>query len=151
MPHQLSRSTFAHLVILFAGIALIAGFVIAPATIRAAGPGDCPNDSKLLNGGPTLVSGDGAGTWWGLIQDGFKAAGLDTVQEQIDYLNGIFGTNYSDLNSLKELNLRQVSAWDENGNGYICAFDLRGRRASLRDPYSQYTFLGIADDKVAKK
>ena len=33
-------------------------------TIR--GTGGCPKDSKLLNGGPTSVFGEGAGTWWGL-------------------------------------------------------------------------------------
>ena len=138
---------------LFVGVALLAGFISTPATIRAAGPGDCPNDSKLLNGGPTLVFGEGPGTWWGLIQKGFTAAGapLDTEQERIDYLNGIFGINYNDLNSLKNFNLQQVAMWDKNGNGYVCAFDLRGTRAYLRDPLSQFTFLGIGDDKVAKK
>ena len=151
MPSQSHFIKGYTIMVVVVGLALVGGALLAPAHVRAAGPGDCPNDSKLLNGGPTLVFGDGAGTWWGLIQDGFKAAGLDTVQEQIDYLNGLFGTNYNDLNSLKELNLRQVNTWDENGNGYVCAFDLRGRRANLRDPYSQDTFLGIADDKLAKK
>jgi len=146
--HVIRNYTF---IVVFVGLGLVAGALLAPAHVRAAGPGDCPNDSKLLNGGPTRVFGDAAGTWWALIQVGFKAAGLDTVQEQIDYLNGLFGTNYSDINLLKDFNLQQVSTWDENGNGYVCAFDLRGRRANLRDPYSQYTFLGIADDKIAKK
>ena len=152
MPEQ-SRSTTSFIITLFVVVALISGFLIGPATIRAAGPGDCPNDSKLLNGGPTLVYGEGPGTWWDLILKGFAAAGagLDTEQEQIDYLNGLFGTAYRDLASLKAENLRQVATWDENGNGYVCAFDLRGKRAFLRDPFSQYTFLGIADDKVAKK
>ena len=147
------RSSTGYIAMLFVGVALISGFLIRPATIRAAGPGDCPNDSKLLNSGPTLVFGEGPGTWWGLIQAGFAAAGaaLDTEQEQIDYLNGIFGTNYGDLNSLKTFNLQQVATWDKNGNGYVCAFDLRGTRAYLRDPLSQFTFLGIGDDKVAKK
>ena len=66
-------------------------------------------------------------------------------------MNGIFGINYNDLNSLKNFNLQQVATWDKNGNGYVCAFDLRGTRAYLRDPLSQFTFLGIGDDKVAKK
>ena len=151
MPHQQSRSSIGYIVMLFVGVALIAGFMTTPATTRAAGPGDCPNDSKLLNGGPTLVFGEGPGTWWGLIQGGFAAAGLDTEQEQIDYLNGLFGTNYRDLKSLKDFNLQQVAAWDENGNGYVCAFDLRGTRAHFRDPFSQFTYFGIGDDKVAKK
>jgi hypothetical protein len=151
MPRQ------PHVIKCYAIIAFVIGFAFLTGTVgaptSAAGPGDCPNDSKLLNGGPTLVFGEGPGTWWGLIQQGFAAAGagLDTEQEQIDYLNGLFGTNYSDLKSLKDLNLQQVAAWDENGNGYVCAFDLRGTRAYLRDPFSQFTFLGIADDKVAKK
>jgi len=154
MPQQPSRSTTSFIIIVFVGVALTAGFLIKPATVRAAGPGDCPNDSKLLNGGPTRVFGEGPGTWWGLILDGFTAAGpaLDTEQEQISYLNGLFDTNYGDLTSLKNFNLQLVSAgWDTNGNGYVCAFDLRGTRAFLRDPLSQFTFFGITDDKVAKK
>ena len=151
MTHQPSRSTTNYIVMIFVGVLLVAGLLIAPANIRAAGPGACPSDSKLLNGGATLVFGEGRGTWWGLIQDGVKAAGLDLVSEQIDYLNWLFSTNYSDLNSLKDFNLRQVSAWDENGNGYVCAFDLRGTRAHFRDPLSEFTYYGITDDRIAKK
>ena len=151
MPRHSHHVTGYPIALVIVGLTFVAGSPIAPAQIRAAGPGVCQSDSKLLNGGPTLVFGEGAGTWWGLIQDGFKAAGLDTVQEQIDYLNGLFGTNYNDLNSLKTLNLQQVNAWDENGNGYVCAFDLRGTRAHFRDPYSQFTYYGINDDKVTKK
>ena len=149
---RLSRDISSIFTILVA-TTLTAGVLMTP-TPASGAPGACPSDSKLLNDGPTALSGDGPGTWWGLVLDGFAAAGpaLDEEKEQIAYLNGLFGTNFSDLNSLKEYNLQQVrSAWDQNGNGYVCAFELRGTRAFLRDPLSQFTFFGITDDRVAKK
>ena len=52
--------------------ALVVGVMLASVAVRAQSgePGRCPNDSKLLNGGPTLVFGEGPGTWWGLVIDG---------------------------------------------------------------------------------
>ena len=152
MSQQPARTITGSTIAIFIAVVFTIGAFV-PVQVDAA-PGACPSDSKLLNAGPTLVFGEGSGTWWGLIQDGFAAAGaaLDTEQEQIDYLNGLFGTNYGDLKSLKDFNLQQVSAtWDQNGNGYVCAFDLRGTRAFLRDPLSQFTFFGVTDDRVSKK
>lgn len=46
------------------GAALIIGAVVLTAApVTALSPGSCPSDSKLLNGGPTLVNGEGPGTW----------------------------------------------------------------------------------------
>jgi hypothetical protein len=137
-------------------IALLAAALLATVALRAspvmASPGTCPSDAKLLNGGPTSVLGDGPGTWWGLITAGLAAAGFDTEQEQIDYLNAVFDTTYDSLAALKAHNLQLVSdAWDKNQNGYVCAYELRGTRAYYDNPYLNLTFFGISDDKVAKK
>ena len=44
---------------------LIAVIVLVPAVRAQAGePGTCPSDSKLLNGGPTLVYGEGPRVFW---------------------------------------------------------------------------------------
>jgi hypothetical protein len=128
---------------LFSGAALLA----AP----SPGPGDCPNDSKLLNAGPTAVFGDSDGTWWGLIMSGLDAAGFADDNEKIAYLNSIFGTAYDNLADLKTFNLEAVDAWDENRNGFVCAFELRGTRAYLDNPYVNETFFGIGDDHLRKK
>jgi len=136
--------------------ALIAGVMLAPVAARAQSgePGRCPNDSKLLNGGPTLVYGEGPGTWWGLVIDGLNAAGFETDEEKVAYLNQVFGTSFdSDQLALLEIynqNLVEVS-WDHNQNGYICAYELRGTRAYLGDPFINLTFFGISDDMVRKK
>jgi hypothetical protein len=138
----------------FLGIAVMAGGLLAAVPPRAPSrpdPGSCPSDSKLVNGGPTRVFGDGPGTWWGLIVEGLNAAGLDEPSEQIAYLNGVFGTSYTTLAQLKALNLQLVSdGFDENQNGYICAFELRGTRAYLGDPFVNLTHFGISDDRIAK-
>jgi len=79
----------------FAVIILIAVGILAAAALRAdpgGEPGSCPSDSKLLNGGPTSVFGEGPGTFWGLIIHGLIAAGFDQEAEQVAYLNQMFGT-----------------------------------------------------------
>jgi hypothetical protein len=134
--------------------ALLAALVIATGAVRAQSneAGRCPSDSKLLNGGPTLVYGDGPGTWWGLVIDGLTAAGFDTDGQKIDYLNQIFGTDFTSLDDLKAYNLSLVdTGYDVNRNGYVCAFELRGTRAYSGDPLIDVTTFGISDDKVAKK
>ena len=110
-----------------------------------------PTTSKLLNDGPTTVFGDGPGTWWGLILDGLEAAGLDDQDEQIAYLNQVFGTTFDNLDDLKDFNLSLVAdGWDENGNGYVCAYELRGTRAYYDNPLLNLTFFGISDDQIKK-
>ena len=134
---------------------LVAGIIITSITLCAdvfAAPGACPNDSKLLNGGPTKISGEGPGTWWGLVINGLLAAGFVDEADQIDYLNDIFDTTFDTLADLKAYNLQLVQdTWDENRNGYVCAFQLRGTRAHFDNPYVDLTFFGITDDRVAKK
>ena len=127
-------------------------FICATCADALAAPGACPNDSKLLNGGPTRISGDGAGTWWGLVMNGLVSAGFVAQAEQIDYLNEIFDVDLDSLEALKAYNLQLVrDVWDENHNGYVCAFQLRGTRAYFHNPYLDLTFFGVTDDRVAKK
>ena len=138
----------------FAGIALLAGSILVTVTLRAnlaGAPGSCPSDSKLLNNGPTSVFGEGPGTWWGLVIDGLVAAGLDEEDDQIAYLNAVFGTTFDTLQELKDFNLQLVSEiFDKNQNGLVCAFELRGTRAYLDDPLVDITHFGISDDKIGK-
>ena len=134
------------------GVALIAGILVfLAAPTNALSPGSCPSDSKLLNGGPTVVNGQGPGTWWDLVLNGVIAAGFDEESEQIAYLNSVFGTQFSDLASLQAFNIQQVSEfWDKNQNGFVCAFELRGTRAYLGDPFVNLTYFGISDDRIGK-
>ena len=134
---------------------LVTGVVIISPALWAAAPegaGTCPRDAKLLNGGPTKIFGEGPGTWWGLVINGLLAAGFVEEDDQIDYLNQIFNTDFDSLDELKAYNLQLVQdTWDENHNGYVCAFQLRGTRAHFNNPYLDLTFFGVTDDKVGKK
>jgi hypothetical protein len=133
---------------------LILLLTVGAVAVRAQSqePGDCPNDSKLLNGGPTAVFGDGDGTWWGLIINGLNQAGIVDEQDQIDYLNHVFGKQFDYLEDLKTYNLNLLDeTWDKNQNGFICAYELRGTRAYLNDPLVNLTFFGVSDDKIPKK
>ena len=132
---------------------LIAAAALSPVAARAqAGEaGRCSNDSKLLNGGPTEVYGEGEGTWWGLIIGGLNAAGFTTDQQKIDYLNHVFTTDFDNLDDLEKFNQNLVADnWDLNHNGWVCAYELRGTRAYFDDPFVNLTFFGISDDKLKK-
>src|SRR2546422_2918738 len=141
---------FRYIVRSLVPVVIITSFAVYAGTLDA--PGTCPNDSKLLNGGPTKIFGEGPGTWWGLVINGLLAAGFVDEDDQIDYLNRIFNTSFDTLVELKAYNLQLVEdTWDENHNGYVCAFQLHGTRAHFHNPYVDLTFFGITDDKVAKK
>ena len=133
--------------------ALILGVMIGSVAVQAQSePGDCANDSKLLNGGPTAVFGDGDGTFWGLVINGLNQAGIVDEQNQIAYLNHVFGKDFQYLDDLKTYNLNLLEeTWDKNQNGFICAYELRGTRAYLDDPFINLTFFGVSDDKIRKK
>jgi hypothetical protein len=133
--------------------ALIAAVMTMSVAVRTQSgePGTCPNDSKLLNGGPTLVFGEGPGTWWGLVIDGLVTAGLLAATDQINYLNQVFGTHFTTLEELKTYNLHLIEdVYDENRNGLVCAFDLRGTRAHFDNPLVDLTFFGVSDDRIEK-
>jgi len=137
---------------LLTAVLILAGmFALAAALAQSGEPGVCPNDSKLLNGGPTLV-GEGPGSFWQLVIDGLNAAGFGTDEQKIAYLNQVFGTSFDTLEELKTYNLNQVAAiYDLNQNGYVCAYELRGTRAHFHDPLINVTFFGVSDDTVRKR
>ena len=112
----------------------------------------CSSDSKLLNGGPTQVFGDGPGTYWNLIEGGLQAAFGNDEAAKIQYLNGVFGQQFTTLDQARDYNLQVLSTtFDTNQDGLVCVYDLPGTRANLRDPYSKFTYFSISDDKISKK
>ena len=128
---------------------LTIGVFAAGALTANADPSACPRDSKLLNGGPTAVEGDGEGTWWGLIIGGLNDAGLTDEEDQVAYLSGVFGIEFENLNAAREYNLELLSqAFDINQNGYVCAYSLRGTRGQADDPFFNLTHFGVSDDRI---
>jgi hypothetical protein len=112
----------------------------------------CPNDSKLLNEGPTKVFGNVPGTYWNLLEGGLEAAFGNDEAAKIQYLSGVFGQQFATLDAARDYNLESVSTtFDKNQDGLVCVYDLRGTRANFRDPYSKYTYFSISDDKISKK
>ena len=130
-------------------IVLMVGVFAAGAIPANAEPSACPRDSKLLNGGPTAVFGEGDGTWWELIIGGLNDAGLTDEVDQVAYLSGVFGIEFEDLDAAKEYNLDLLSqGFDTNQNGYVCAYSLRGTRGQEADPFFNLTHFGISDDRI---
>jgi hypothetical protein len=126
-------------------------FVVVLASVAAraqGGQGTCPRDSKLLNDGPTAVFGEGPGTFWGLVINGLNAAGFATDQQKIAYLSQVFGIDFATLDEARDYNLDVLEAtFDSNQNGYVCAYELRGRRAYTGDPNINLTTFGVSDDR----
>ena len=135
----------------FAGSLLIAVAVSVALQARPApDPGDCPRDTKLI-GQVSVFGNEFEASWWRLIFSGMVAGGLLTETAQRDYLNGVYGTNFATLAEVRDVNLQDVSdAFDKNGNGFVCAYDLRGTRAYNGDPYFDFTWFGVSDDKIRK-
>ena len=132
------------------GFALLAGVILASIAVRATtpDPGRCPRDSKLI-GQVSVWGGQNEASWWSLIYHGMLAAGLATPDQQRDYLNGVYGTSFATLDEVRTFDLQGVSdGFDKNQNGFVCAYDLRGTRAYNDDPYFDFTWFGISDDKV---
>jgi len=120
--------------------------VLIAAAARSPEPGDCPNDTKLL-GAVLLSSVDAADTWWGITRAGFEGAGIAPADFEAT-IEGFLGMSFPTLGAAVDALVDVVRPFDENGNGYVCAFSLRGRRAYLQDPqYTFYTF-GVVDDKI---
>ena len=129
----------------FVGVVILAS-VALQATPRD--PGVCPRDSKLI-GQVSVFGNEFEASWWRLTYNGMIAAGLTTSTQQRDYINSVFGTNFATLAEARLYNLQLVSdSWDKNGNGFVCAYDLRGTRAYITDPLFTFTFFGISDDKI---
>ena len=138
----------------FAAMVVLASVIAASAALRATpgrDPDACPRDSKVI--GQVSVFGDEfEASWWNLIYNGMIAGGLTTQDEQRDYLNGVFGTNFATLAEVRLFNLQGLSnAFDKNNNGFVCAYDLRGTRAYNTDPLFNYTWFGVSDDKIRKE
>jgi hypothetical protein len=134
-----------------AGSALLAVVIAASAPLRATtvrDPGDCPRDSKLI--GQVSVFGDEhEASWWRLIYNGMTDFGFTDPDDQRDYLNGVYGTNFATLAEVRLFNLQDISdAFDKNHNGFVCAYDIRGTRAYNTDPLFNYTWFGVSDDKI---
>ena len=115
-----------------------------------AAQGDCPNDSKLL--GLFEVSTDyRPGTWWFLSKNSLVQAGFTTDAAQELKLEQISGTQYAGLAAAVEALVEGARSWDKNGNGWVCAFELRGTHAYLNEPLVNDIFFGISDDRLTKK
>lgn len=134
------------------GSAMLVAAPTPPVFADPAVEATCTSDSKLLNGGPTLVFGTASGTYWDLIAGGLQSSFGNDEAAKIQYLSGVFGQQFTTLEEARDYNLQALStAFDKNQDGLVCVYDLRGTRANLRDPYSKYTYFSISDDKVSKK
>jgi hypothetical protein len=118
--------------------------VAATATANGQGPQACMPDAKLL-GRFAASTADVPGTWWRLTKDRFDALGVTDYKAALE---GFYGQSFNTLNDAVQFLIDGVESWDANGNGYVCAFEVRGTRASLGE--NAAFLLGIADDKHAE-
>ena len=114
---------------------------VAAATANGQGPLACVPDAKLI-GRFAASTSDAPGTWWRLTKDRFDALGVTDYKTALE---GFYGRSFATLDDAIQFLIDGVVSWDANGNGYVCAFEVRGTRASLGTNAAY--LLGIADDK----
>ena len=111
------------------------------ATPYAKGPQACLPDSKLI-GRFAASTADTPGTWWRLTKDRFDDAGVTDYKAALE---SFYGQDFATLADAIDFLIDGVESWDANGNGYVCAYEVRGTRAFLGA--NAAFLLGIADDK----
>jgi hypothetical protein len=111
-----------------------------------AAPG-CHPDSKLI-GRILLSTADTPGTWWYITRQGFDAAGITDYHA---FIESAFGLSFATLDEAIAHLVNAVTPLDENGNGYVCAYETRGTRTNYGLPnVSLYIFSTTDDDFLAR-
>jgi len=111
------------------------------ATANSQGPQACMPDTKLI-GRFAASTADVPGTWWRLSKDRFDELGVTDYKAALE---GFYGQTFPTLADAIQFLIDGVASWDANGNGYVCAYEVRGTRAHLG--INAFFLLGIADDK----
>lgn len=106
----------------------------------------CRPDDKLI-GRIQLSTADSAGTWWHLTRSGMEAAGIVGDAAQLATMQVWFGVGFNTLSEAVAHLVDQVRPVDVNGNGFVCAYSLRGTRTSLGDPNFAHYLFGVQDDR----
>lgn len=110
-------------------------------TASSQGPQACAPDDKLI--GRIAVSTDNVeGTWWRLTKDRFDELGVTDYRAA---LAGFYGQDFATLDDAIQYLIDGVASYDANDNGYVCAYEVRGKRAYLG--VNSLYLLGISDDK----
>ena len=120
------------------GVLAVTGISATPNT---RGPQACLPDSKLI-GRFAASTADVPGTWWRLTKDRFDDAGVTDYKAALE---SFYGQNFVTLADAIDFLIDGVASWDANGNGYVCAFEVRGTHAKLGE--NAAFLIGIADDK----
>lgn len=107
----------------------------------------CHPDSKLI-GRIALSVEDAPGTWWYITRQGFDASG---VTDHRAFIESLFGQSFATVDDAIAFLVNAVQPFDENGNGYVCAYRTRGTRANYGLPdVSNYLFGTTDDDHRAR-
>lgn len=115
--------------------------VSAAASKIGEGAHDCMPDAKLI-GRIAASAEDADGTWWRMTKERFIALGVTDYKAALE---GFYGQSFNTLDDAIAFLIDGVKSWDANGNGYVCAFEVRGTRAYLG--VNALFLFGIADDK----
>ena len=94
---------------------------------NGAGPQACVPDAKLIRRVAASTE-DVPGTWWRLTKDRFDELG---VTDYKGTLEGFYGQSFATLDDAIGYLVDLVAAFDTNGNGYVCAYEVRGTHAWL--------------------
>ena len=114
---------------------------LTPVFDNGVGPQACTPDVKLI-GRIAVSTADVPGTWWRLTKDRFDELGVTDYRSALE---GFYGLSFATLDDAIAYLIDGVASYDVNNNGYVCAFEVPGKRAYLG--VNALYLLGIADDK----
>lgn len=113
----------------------------ASGTPVANGAHACTPDSKLI-GRFRVSTADASDTWWGLSKARFDDAHVTDYKAALE---SFYGQTFASEAAAIQFLIDGVGSYDANGNGYVCAFEIRGTRAYFGA--NAAFLLGIEDDK----
>jgi hypothetical protein len=109
---------------------------------------DCAGDDKLI-GRVALSSEPSSSTLWTLTRAELKQRGIDVDDPEavLEVVNAWLGTEFTRLQPAIDALVESTRAFDLNGNGFVCAYDVRSARRNSGDPFTRHYALGVSDDK----
>jgi hypothetical protein len=109
---------------------------------------DCAGDDKLI-GRIELSSKPSSSTLWTLTRAELKQRGIDVEDPEavLEIVNVWLGTEYRTLSLAVDALVESTRVFDVNGNGFVCAYDVRGARRNSGDPFTRHYAFGVNDDK----
>jgi hypothetical protein len=132
--------------VLVAGLSGVSLFVAWAHLLK---PSECPVDDRLIER-VALSSPASSSAWWEVTRASLKSSGVDVddAQAVLEVVNIWLAADHKNLNIAIDALLDNARAFDVNGTGFVCVYDVKGSRRTAGEPFSRHYVHGISDDRA---